>query len=89
MELRQRLGSTGLFAVRYEDFVGQPTLHLTQLCRYLGIEPGDDYLKACASILHQSPHQNRQMVDWLPQWKDAVQARINQYDFLQGYSFAE
>ena len=89
IKLRQDLNSTNLFAVRYEDFVIRPELHLTQLCRYLGIEPHDAYLRACASIVHDSPDRNRQMVLWDPQWIETVEDRIEQYDFLRGYSFEQ
>ncbi len=87
VELRKRLDSSSLLAVRYEDFVSQPEIRLSQLCRYLGIEPGDDYLKACGSILHKSPDRNRQMVTWDSRWIGVVKGKMAQYDFLQGYSF--
>ena len=89
VELRKDLNSTNLFAVRYEDFVTRPDLHLTQLCHYLGIEPHDAYLRACASILHGSPDRNRQMVRWDPRWIQTVRDRLEQYDFLRGYTFEQ
>lgn len=87
VELRKRLDSSNLFAVRYEGFVSQPELHLCQLCRYLGIEPDDDYVSACVSILHKAPDQSHQMVAWDSKWIGVVKERIAQFDFLQGYSF--
>lgn len=86
VDLRKRLNSSSLFAVRYEDFIGQPELHLTQLCRFLGLQASDDYLRACVSILHRSPRQDRQMVQWDANWAGVVKDRIDQYDFLHGYS---
>jgi hypothetical protein len=87
VDLRSRLSQQELFAVRYEDFVSQPAVYLTQLCVYLGIEANEDYLQSCIGILHVSPDQNRQMVEWTSEQIDLVKEKIEQYDFLQGYSF--
>jgi hypothetical protein len=85
--LRQSLGEGQLLAVRYEEFVQQPALHLTQLCHYLGLEPAGTYLADCLRIVHPQPAQDRQRITWEPQWIKAVQETIEQYDFLEGYSF--
>jgi hypothetical protein len=69
--------------------VRRPALYLAQLCHYLGVEASDDYLQACASILYPAPDQNRQMVAWEPEWVRIVQEKIEQFDFLKGYSFGE
>ncbi len=87
VELRKQLGKSSLFTVRYEDFVKQPEQKLTDLCLFLGIEPGKRYLKDCVEILHKSPDQNRQMVKWDSRWIEVVRNKIEQYDFLQGYSY--
>jgi hypothetical protein len=87
--LRQQLDESSLLALRYEDFVRRPALYLAQLCHYLGVEASDDYLQACASILYPAPDQNRQMVAWEPEWVRIVQEKIEQFDFLKGYSFGE
>ncbi|MEM2125336.1 MAG: sulfotransferase [Candidatus Methanosuratincola sp.] len=86
-DLRKKLDDSSLFAMRYEHFIEEPEQKLRGLCRYLRVECPDDYLNACLSILHPSPHQNRDMVKWQASWIDAVQDKIEQYDFLQGYSF--
>src|SRR5512143_157794 len=85
--LRQRLNDSNLLAVRYEDFIHDPKMHLTQICRFLGIDVSYDYLIACTSILHEEPDQNRHMVQWDSKWIEVVKNRIGRYDFLEGYSF--
>jgi hypothetical protein len=87
--LRQQLDESTLLALRYEEFVIQPESNLARLCHYLGIEADDEYLQACLSILHPAPDQNRQMTAWESKWIDAVREKIEQFDFLEGYSFAE
>ncbi len=89
VDMRQRLDPARLFAVKYEDFVGRPETYLAALGRFLGIETSDDYLKACAGILHQTPDQNRHMVAWDDRWIEVVKNKIEQFDFLQGYSFEQ
>lgn len=85
--LRHSLSKEQLLAVRYEEFVQQPALHLSHLCRYLGLEPAGPYLADCVRIVHPQPAQDRHRVTWQPHWIEAVQKMIEQYDFLEGYSF--
>jgi hypothetical protein len=86
-EIRKQLNSSGLLTVRYDDSIHQPEVNLTRVCRFLGIEASEDYLKACASILFQSPEQSRQMVEWSSKWIGQVERKIERFDFLEGYSF--
>lgn len=87
VEMRKSLDPSNLYPVRYEDFIHQPDSHLSQICRFLGVEAGPDYLRSCRGILRQSPDQHRQMVDWNAKWITVVKNKIDQYDFLAGYSF--
>lgn len=85
--VRKQLDSSNLMAVRYEEFVRQPQVKLAEICRFLGVEAGEDYLGACASIVHDSPERSRDMVAWQADWIEMVEERIAQVDFLEGYSF--
>jgi hypothetical protein len=87
--LRQQLDSSNLIAVRYEEFVQQPERRLGDLCRFLGVEADDEYLRACAGILHESPERSREMVMWQPEWIEVVRERIEQVDFLTGYRYED
>ena len=85
--LRQSLPSTDFLAVRHEELLLQPAAELTQICRFLGLPALPDYIEACSSILYQAPARSRNKVDWSPELVETVNARIGQYEFLQGYSF--
>jgi hypothetical protein len=85
--LRNRLPDACLTAVRYENFVQQPRQTLADLCQFVGIEAHDAYLEACSNIVKPMPDQYRQKVDWTPHWIGAVRDRINQFDFLAGYTY--
>jgi hypothetical protein len=87
LRLRQQLPDASLLAVRYEDFVHEPKKHLTDLCRFLGIEAERDYLNACAGIVKESPEQYRHLVEWSPRWISIVRDRMNPFDFLTGYAY--
>lgn len=85
--LRSQLDDVSLLALRYEQFVHAPGDHLRSLCSFLGLEPDEEYIQACESIIHEEPVLHRNMVEWDEQLINTVQEKINQYDFLQGYSF--
>jgi hypothetical protein len=85
--LREQLEASSLHVVRYEDFIRDPREQLSAVCAFLGLEADEGYLEACASILYESPKQERHMVDWEKQWIEVVQKRINQVPFLAGYDF--
>lgn len=87
VELRGEINSENLFSIRYEDFVSSPKYYLTELCSFLGTVASGDYLDACAGILSDSPEKSRSLVDWNQSRIDQVQSKIDQYDFLQGYSY--
>ncbi len=87
VNLRNCLPAASLTAVRYEAFVRQPQQTLGHLCQFLGIEAHDAYLEACAGIVKPTPDQYRQMVDWTPHWIGVVRNRIDQFDFLAGYTY--
>ncbi|UCG25669.1 MAG: sulfotransferase [Chloroflexota bacterium] len=86
-DLRQRLGDEQLLPVRYESFVAEPRRELAGICRFLGVEPGDDYLDACAAVIWPEPERSRDVVEWPAEWIDRVEEQIAQYDFLRGYRF--
>jgi hypothetical protein len=87
VELRDQLDEAALLPVKYEDFVLHPREKLEMVCTFLGIDSDEDYLSACTEILHPEPHQNRQMITWESKWIDQVQYLIDQFAFLEGYSY--
>lgn len=87
VNLRKDLNSDNLYSVRYEDFVKSPASELSNLCEFLETDVPDDYLEACTRILSDAPDQSRNLVEWKQNWIDQVQAKIIQYDFLDGYTY--
>jgi hypothetical protein len=87
VRLRRALGTEALLPVRHEAFVGEPEAELARVCRFVGVEPDPQYLRACASIIRRRPDRSRDMVTWTEPWIDVVEERIGRFDFLRGYSY--
>ena len=86
-EFRKRISSDDLLATRQEEFLAQPQARLHETCRFLGLEANQNYLDACASILYKSPAKSRSKVAWTPELINLVQRRIDEFDFLAGYTY--
>ncbi len=85
--LREQLDESNLLAVKYDVFVRNPQEQLGAICQFLGLEAEVEYLDACASILYASPERNRNMVAGDEKSIDIVQNKIDQVEFLAGYTF--
>jgi hypothetical protein len=75
--------------VRHEDFVASPQSELTRICSFLELTATEDYLEACAAIVFKEPRQSRFSIDWTPEQLRQIQARMQSYSFLTGYTFQD
>jgi hypothetical protein len=57
------------------------------MCQFLELPAFESYLRACSNILFQSPAASRRKVPWSQEMIQKVQAQIEQYSFLEGYSY--
>jgi hypothetical protein len=73
--------------MRLESFIVTPQDCITVMCRFVGVEPSEQYLRDCARIVFDSPNRSRHDAPWTPDLIASVQQRINGYDFLSGYTF--
>jgi hypothetical protein len=87
--LKSQMNSDNFFEMRHELFIENPHLFLNDLCRFLGVEASDGYLKDCASITFKSSKKSRLDAQWTPELIDLVKTRMDSIDFLNGYSFEE
>jgi hypothetical protein len=87
VDLRSRIATATLHSVRYEDFVLQPRDELAALCRFLGADAGEHYLRSCTAIVHAIPDRSRSMVGWTRALIDEVEDRSTAYEFLRGYTY--
>lgn len=82
-------GEAEILDVRFEDFVSDPGSELKEICRFLGQETSENYLRSCIGIVSESPHKSRFGYDWKPEIIQKVRDGIDKYPFLSGYSFEE
>lgn len=86
-ELKNTVAPENLLELRHEELLHDPGSHLQQMCRFLDLPAPESYLSACSSILYQSPSASRKKVNWSPEMIKNVQAQIEKYSFLEGYSY--
>jgi hypothetical protein len=89
MALTQMLVPDEVMTIRHEDFILQPRETLAHALGFLGQSASQDYLDACAGILFEKPRQKRHAVEWKPDELKQIEAAIDQYSFLHGYSFED
>jgi len=75
--------------VRHEAVMGEPKATLAELCRFVGLEPADDYLAACDAIVYETPHRSRKDASWTDELVEDIGRQAAGFDFLAGYSFDE
>jgi len=87
VRLRKQIGGTNILPVHYERFIKEPRSKLAEICTFLGLEVGEEYLTACAGILRPVPDRARDMLEWEPGWITTVKEVISRFEFLDGYTF--
>jgi hypothetical protein len=86
--VKQRIGDR-MLDIRHEEFVVDPRAHLTRLCAFLGLEPTEDWLAACAAIVFEKPRRSRDSIEWTADQIASVAERMKDHPFLAGYSFQD
>jgi hypothetical protein len=79
--------ASDIFDVRHEEIIRDPKSVLTSCCEFLSEGAAENYLQACAAIVHQSPHKTRSEVEWTAQSVALVEKGIRMFPFLHGYSY--
>jgi hypothetical protein len=89
LAIAEAVGEGNVIHMRSEDLIADSRSELTRLCRFLGIEAGDDYLNACSGVITKSPSKTRHKADWPKGLRQSVRTKIERYDLLQGYTFED
>jgi hypothetical protein len=77
------------FRLHFEDLVADTTDKLSELCAFLGVEPGEDYLSACEQFVFDSPKQTRHEIDWREEEVARIERKNQDYDWLAHYTFKD
>ncbi len=77
-----------VLTVRHESLVLHPHDELRRISSFLDIEPEEDWLSACSSVVFDRPQLTRQLVDWSQKEREGVAELIELYPFFAGYDWA-
>jgi hypothetical protein len=80
--VRREQGKDHVFDFYLERLIADPHQHLAQVITWLGLQPHEDYLTSCASILFERPRKTQQEVEWKPEHIQRVRELMQRYDFL-------
>lgn len=75
--------------IQQEAFVGRSASQIAVLCQFLGVAADDAYVEAAASIVNPFPHRARFKHTWQERDRDCISTKLQDYEFLRGYSFSE
>jgi hypothetical protein len=77
-----------LIDIYIEDFVKDPVGHLVEICAFLGVESNEEYIESCAKIVFKQNSKSRHKINkWTPEIIENIKNKINEFEFLQKYSF--
>ncbi|WP_019507455.1 sulfotransferase [Pleurocapsa sp. PCC 7319] len=85
--LKTQIDTKDILDVRHESLIDNPQAILSQVCKFLEVETSQKYLDDCASIVFKSPKKTRFTYQWDDKSIELVKNQIEQYEFLQGYSY--
>lgn len=82
-----QLPADELHPQRHEDFLAEPATALSAICRHVGVEPYEDYVADCVSILFPANRRSRDSLRWSREDQLRIEAMIERFGFFAGYSF--
>ena len=83
--IRSRLTPSEVSTLWYEDLASDPTTVLTEVCDFLGLEPAQEYLDACASLVRTDRPREREGISWTDTAARDVRELIAGTPFLNRY----
>jgi len=72
-----------------EDVIAGPRSELAALCEFLDLDPAEDYLASCASIVEDAPNESRHCRDWTDEDVATLTGLIRDVPWLARYAGAE
>jgi hypothetical protein len=86
---RKELEEDEFFHLSNEELLADPSTHLPRMLSFLGLEPFEDHLEACKSILYDSPSRSRERFHWPKDLVEEIEASLEELPLLAGYRFRE
>jgi len=82
------VGRGNVATIRHENLLRSPKIVIRQLCKFLGLEQYNNYVKNAASIVYSEAHQSRHEVSWPKSLIKFLEAGIGSVPHLRGYSWS-
>jgi hypothetical protein len=73
--------------IYHEDFIAGPRENLKKILDFLGISGDEKYYRSCEKIIYESPNKSKFSIKWPAYFIDLVHTEIQNYQFLQRYSY--
>ena len=87
MTIKKDYQKLAMIEIKQEEFIEDSFRTLNQLCKFLKLDPSDEYLKACAGIVYKSPHKSRHKVEWPKDLRQKVESKMTKFPYLKEYRF--
>ena len=81
------LGPLNVVVLHNSELISEPKLVMRRLCLQLHIHCSEDYIHQCSKKMYASESKSRHLVKWNATLIDLVAQNIQNFDFLQQYSF--
>jgi len=72
-----------------ENFISNPEKELESLCKYVGVDSPQDYIRDCCSIVFKKPNKARHLVKWSDAQIERVLTKCSKYDVFKDYTFED
>lgn len=86
-DTRTQLDDSEFFTMHIEDFLADPSHHLSQLLNFLDLPVTENYLEDSKSILFSQPRKTRYDIAWPPEMIDQIEQYTSTFYCLKDYSF--
>jgi hypothetical protein len=86
-DARRRMGSEELLTLSYESVSADPTRRMSEICRFIGVNPSESFLETCASSIRPGVSRSRDRITWSPEERQRVEELIARYPTLDHYTF--
>lgn len=87
--LQKRLSDSTVFHLRHELLIEKPIEVIKDVCRFLELDPYEDYLKVCSQLMYKEPHKTRFDYQWGKKHIKLVQDMMKRYPWFNGYTYED
>ena len=87
--LQKKLSDSTVFHLKHELLIEKPIEVIREVCRFLELEPYEDYLKVCSKLIYKKPHKTRFDYKWEKKHIKLVQEMMKRYPWFNGYTYED